>query len=250
MSEQFSGRVEVLDAQNRKVFEFDSTFAVLDLGALGNEGDLRLRGDDGGFKIHLDGGRSLILVNDGAGRRVLSFDGSHALLDIGGQGNEGDLRILGDDGKVKIHLDGGSGDIALAGADCAEEFEIGGLGGAEPGSVMTLDDSGRLEPCAVAYDTRVAGVISGAGTYRSAIVLDRRPPAERRSPLALTGKVYCKVDARYGPVEVGDLLTTSATVGHAMRVGDPGRAFGATIGKALAPLRSGAGLVPILAALQ
>ena len=36
-------------------------------------------------------------------------------------------------------------------------------------------------------------------------------------PLALVGKVYCKVNAQYAPVEVGDLLTTSPTLGHAMR---------------------------------
>jgi hypothetical protein len=47
MSEEFSGRVDILDSRNRKVFQFDSSFAVLDLGALGNEGDLRLHGDDG-----------------------------------------------------------------------------------------------------------------------------------------------------------------------------------------------------------
>ena len=74
MSEEFSGRVDILDSQHRKVFQFDSSFAVLDLGAQGNEGDLRLYGDDGGVKIHLDGGRSLLLVNDGTGRQKLSFD--------------------------------------------------------------------------------------------------------------------------------------------------------------------------------
>jgi len=49
---------------------------------------------------------------------------------------------------------------------------------------------------------------------------------------------------------VGDLLTTSPTPGHAMRADDPGRAFGAVLGKALRPLADGQGLVPILVALQ
>jgi hypothetical protein len=56
LSEQFSGWVTIVDAQGREVFNFDSRFAVLDIGAIGNEGDLRLRGDDGESKIHLDGG--------------------------------------------------------------------------------------------------------------------------------------------------------------------------------------------------
>jgi hypothetical protein len=50
MSEEFSGRVDIVDSQNRKVFQFDSSFAVLDLGAQGNEADLRLYGDDGGVR--------------------------------------------------------------------------------------------------------------------------------------------------------------------------------------------------------
>lgn len=43
---------------------------------------------------------------------------------------------------------------------------------------------------------------------------------------------------------------TSAIPGHAMRAGDPLRALGAVIGKALKPLQSGRGLIPILIALQ
>jgi len=74
--------------------------------------------------------------------------------------------------------------------------------------------------------------------------------ADRRVSVALVGKVYCKVDAAYARIEVGDLLTTSPRPGYAMKANDQGRAFGAVIGKALAPLESGTGLVPILVALQ
>jgi hypothetical protein len=69
-------------------------------------------------------------------------------------------------------------------------------------------------------------------------------------PVALIGKVTCKVDARYGSVEIGDLLTTSPTPGHAMKAVDYASAFGAVIGKALRPLSEGCDLVPILVALQ
>jgi hypothetical protein len=68
--------------------------------------------------------------------------------------------------------------------------------------------------------------------------------------LALVGKVYCKADAQYSPIEVGDLLTTSSTSGHAMKAQDPMRAFGCVIGKALETLKEGQGLIPILIALQ
>ena len=69
-------------------------------------------------------------------------------------------------------------------------------------------------------------------------------------PIALIGKVYCKVDTSYGAIEVGDLLTTSPTSGHAMKARDPLKAFGAVIGKALRSIENGAGLIPILVSLQ
>jgi hypothetical protein len=141
-------------------------------------------------------------------------------------------------------------DIVLANADCAEDFDISQMAGAEPGTVMVLGQEGALEPSRRAYDTRVAGVISGAGDFKPGIVLDKQQSACNRMPVALLGKVYCKVDAQCGSVDVGDLLTTSATPGHAMKAGDPFKAFGAIIGKALRPLTSGQGLIPILVALQ
>jgi hypothetical protein len=64
------------------------------------------------------------------------------------------------------------------------------------------------------------------------------------------GKVYCKVDADFAPIATGDLLTTSSTPGHAMKATDRAKAFGAVIGKALAPLHAGRDLIPILVALH
>ena len=48
-------------------------------------------------------------------------------------------------------------------------------------------------------------------------------------PIALIGKVYCKVDANYSSIEIGDLLTTSDTPGYAMKAADPLKAFKVTI---------------------
>ena len=121
---------------------------------------------------------------------------------------------------------------------------------AEPGTVMVLDELGKLRQSVQAYDRKVAGVVSGAGSFKSGIVLDKQDSRSGRSPLALVGKVYCKVDANHSPIEVGDLLTTSDTPGHAMKAGDSSRAFGAVIGKALRSLSSGQALISILVALQ
>jgi len=115
---------------------------------------------------------------------------------------------------------------------------------------MILDDSGGVRVSDKAYDRRVAGVISGAGGYKPAVILDRQTTGNDRRPLALMGKVYCRVDATDAPIAIGDLLTTSSTPGHAMKAVNPTQAFGAVIGKALRPLAGGRGLVPILVALQ
>lgn len=150
------------------------------------------------------------------------------------------------DGNVVI-----TGDIALINAaDCAEEFDVDDLAESEAGTLMVLGDAGTLEPCSVANDSRVIGVVSGAADYRPGLILDRKSGATNRRPIALMGKVFCKVDADHGGIRAGDLLTSSPTVGHAMRVTDRDAAFGAVIGKALAPLAAGQGMIPVLVALQ
>lgn len=142
-----------------------------------------------------------------------------------------------------------TGDIRLVNADCAEDFDVIDAS-AESGTVMVMDDQGALRHSYQAYDKRVAGVISGAGNYKPAIILDSHNSTTNRKPIALIGKAFCKVDAQYAAVESGDLLTTSPTPGHAMKVTDPQKAFGAVIGKALLPLKEGQALVPMLIALQ
>ena len=143
-----------------------------------------------------------------------------------------------------------TGDIRLRNADCAEHFEIAAATNAEPGTVMALSKDGTLEESREPYNKRVVGVISGAGSYKPGIVLDKQSSDTRRLPIGLVGKVYCKVDATVASIEIGDLLTTSAIPGHAMKAEDSAKAFGAVIGKALASLREGTGLIPVLIALQ
>ncbi|WP_308874927.1 hypothetical protein [Thiothrix subterranea] len=142
------------------------------------------------------------------------------------------------------------GDIILLNADCAEDFDICESDLAEPGTVMVLGEDGKLEQSQEAYDKRVAGVISGAGCYKPGIILDKQKTGNIRKPIALLGKVFCKVDADFGAIEVGDLLTTAPTLGHAMKASDPLKAFGSVIGKALKSKKEGQGLIPVLISLQ
>ena len=151
-----------------------------------------------------------------------------------------------------IKLDGGQGDIIFSNADCAEEFDTTAL--ASPANVMVIGDDERFDErfavSTIPYDRRVAGVVSGAGSHRPGIVLDRRADDPQRPAVALAGKVYCEVDASYGPITSGDLLVSSSTPGHAMVATDPTRTPGAVLGKALRTSTEGRGLIPILVTLQ
>ena len=68
--------------------------------------------------------------------------------------------------------------------------------------------------------------------------------------MALSGRVYVLADATSGGIEPGDLLTTSDTPGHAMKVTDHAKAQGAILGKAMSGLSTGKGLVLVLVTLQ
>ena len=169
---------------------------------------------------------------------------------------DGAVSVNGDinaNGNVNV-----TGDVVLTGSDCAEVFDASSE--LEPGTVVVIGEDGSLRPCSAAYDPRVAGVVSGAGSFRPALIMGRGEcdaasaaagaGAGHTASLALSGRVYCMVDAQFGAIEVGSLLTTSLTPGHAMKATDGERAFGAVIGKALATLETGRGLVPMLVALQ
>ncbi len=148
---------------------------------------------------------------------------------------EGDVLVTGD-----MVLLNSSGDVA-------EDFDVEAEPlNAEPGTVLIINENGNLCASDAPYDTRVAGVVAGAGNLKPAVVLQRVPSQTPRSPIALVGKAFCKTDATFGRVIAGDLLTSSPTPGHAMKAADRSRAFGAIIGKALAGLDAGVGLIPIL----
>jgi hypothetical protein len=244
------GDIWVRNEKGSDLLMFDSTYAALYVGGKGNEGDVIVRDEANRERIKLDAGEGDIWVKSAAGTELLKFDSTHAALYVGGRDNEGDVIVRDADGVETIKLDGGRGDIILANADCAEEFDLAPHELASPGTVLVIDDDERLAVSEVAYDRRVAGVVSGAGAYRPGIVLDRRRDGPRRPAVALMGKVYCQVTADDGPIRVGDLLVSSATPGHAMAAADPTRTPGAVLGKALRGLPAGRGLIPILVSLQ
>ena len=173
-----------------------------------------------------------------------------------------------------------SGSFRPASMDLAEYFTV-----SEPvtvGDVLVADreSPGRFRRSSTPADPTVVGVVSGEpgvllGSGVARIAASDPEPAARldearrlddrvlegeiwslleekfeqsHAPVALTGTVPVKVDAGYGAIQVGDLLTTSATAGHAMRSADPRP--GTILGKALEPLDAGTGLIKVLVMLR
>jgi len=217
---------------------------------------IRLNAETGEVIVGGDSRAGTLRLLNANRQETVTLDAVFGNLRLGGHGTDGDILLYasnGDrtnNGAATIHLDGEAGDIRLRNGDCAEDFEVAAPESVAPGSVLAIAPDGRLHLAHEPYDRCVAGIVSGAGDTRPGIVLARDPRNRGRLPIALVGRVNCFVDAAYGPVATGDLLTTSATPGHAMRAADPLRAFGSVIGKALQPLASGSGLVPVLVALQ
>jgi hypothetical protein len=277
-------RLHMRDGEGNENVLLDGTTAALFLGRKGNEGDVRIRNDSGGDAISLDGAKARVSVRNALGKETIRLDGTGSTLTeenkVGPTENggiiilrnalnreivrigyqwvdiangpfeqHGMVYVKNSNGKDMVVLDGQHGDITLAGADCSERFPVADEASRDPGTVLVASDGESLVSCTEPYDRRVAGVVSGAGRHRPGIILDRN--AEPGAvPIALVGKTYCKVDAGHGSIACGDLLTTSRTPGHAMRAADRERAFGSVLGKALAPLSDGEGLIPILVALQ
>jgi hypothetical protein len=139
------------------------------------------------------------------------------------------------------------------GADLAEPFNItSGKDEVPQGSVVVIDDQnpGHLKLSDTPYDTRVAGVISGANGVNPGIQMHQQGILEGGKNVALTGRVYVQADASNGAIHPGDMLTTSSTPGHAMKVSDHTRSVGAILGKAMTGLSEGKGMVLVLVTLQ
>jgi hypothetical protein len=100
------------------------------------------------------------------------------------------------------------------------------------------------------YSTLVAGIYSTKpgmlGTTRK---VDESIP-QSEIPLAVVGIVPCKVTVENGPIQIGDLLVTSSTQGHAMKGTDRSKMLGAVVGKALESLPKGTGVIQVLVTLQ
>jgi hypothetical protein len=146
-----------------------------------------------------------------------------------------------------------SGTTALElgeGLDYAEGFDVARQDDVEPGTVLIIDpvNPGKLAISDQPYDSKVAGIVAGAKGLGSGV---RLGTGHFDHNVALAGRVYCNVDASDGAIEPGDLLTTSAMPGYAMKASDYSRAQGTILGKAMERLEKGQkGQILVLVTLQ
>ena len=144
----------------------------------------------------------------------------------------------------------------LGGSDVAEPYNVAPAGDVKAiaGYVVAIDPDkvGQMRVVSHAYDTTVAGIVSGANGVNPGITLRQKGTiADGELPVASIGRVWCWCDAdANGAIRAGDLLTTSDTAGHAMKAVDKVRRDGAVIGKAMSSLKSGKGLVLVLVSLK
>ena len=248
LRDEYNNPSMTLGSSTRDLFIKDTQGAIR-CWMKGGTGSLVLQDENGIPSVTLGGGplemKRNLIVWDKIAKHRFWVNGDSGDVIFGDENGACHLQIQGSTGNIIA-----DGDIYLRGADCAEKFELAENDRPEPGSVLVIGTDGKFCQCTKSYDKKVAGVISGANGLKPGLILNGKDGENCSSPISLSGKVYCKVDTAYGPVEVGDLLTTSPTCGHAMKAADRDKSFGAIIGKALRELTEGRGLIPILVALQ
>jgi hypothetical protein len=214
-------------------------------------------------RMHIHGEENLYLLNKGGVIVGKSWGGNGNLIVEGRMGSYGqspDPRHGGWDGGIHtwdIEAEGAiwsAHDVMAKGtfrgnyADLAENYLSDCA--LEPGDVVCFaPDSDTVVRSERPNDLAVCGVISTEPGMLLNSDIDR--PDDRLFPVALSGRVPCKVTDQNGPIRRGDLLTTSSTPGHAMRaqpIEIDGQAMyrpGTIIGKALGTHSSGAGVIDV-----
>jgi hypothetical protein len=122
----------------------------------------------------------------------------------------------------------------------------------DPGDVVCM---GYDEDSVVISEEPDDGLVLGVVSSKPGFLLnsdhDVEDDGDPMFPIALCGRVPCKVVDENGPIERGDLLTSSSTPGHAMKAtsitveGQEIYRPGTIIGKAVGSLQSGTGVIEV-----
>ena len=129
----------------------------------------------------------------------------------------------GDD--TQVAYNGLYADVRSGGAFDVAEYIYDTHGNTEPGDVLVADPFAKESVILseTAYQSSVVGIVSTQPhlVMGMELVIDEETgaplPDVQATRLALTGRVPCNVTDENGPIQPGDLLTSSSTLGHAMK---------------------------------
>lgn len=117
----------------------------------------------------------------------------------------------------------------------------------EPGDVVEIDPDrpgyvrkslNSFGPALVGVITDTPAIVVGNSTAGSGGNMGGRQPL-----MAFSGQTLVKVTDEGGPIQAGDLLTSSSTAGHAMRCPNAQACAGLTIAKAMSAHEAGRGVI-------
>ncbi len=225
-------------------------------GVIGHGRFTGIRGQSQGVEHGSPRGCGIIGTSRFGAGGVFSSEHDYSLVVDGhGEINEYDdtFNLIGDGKALKVHgTSEFSGTIHLKSsidghefpANIVENFVVDDVEYISPGDLLVISEEGNsvLTRARTPYNRAVIGVVAG----NPVMSIDNTRQEQPVYPLAITGKVFCKVDARQKPVRPGDLIVTSSTPGCGMvGVIDSFEKIGTVIGKALDSLEDGIGLIPV-----
>lgn len=116
-------------------------------------------------------------------------------------------------------------DMRTGGSIDVAEYIYDSHGNTEPGDVLVADPAAKesVVVSSLPFQSSVVGIVSTEPhmVMGMELVIDESTgstkPGVQATRLALTGRVPCKVTDENGPIQPGDLVTTSSIPGHAMK---------------------------------
>ncbi|MBN1499774.1 MAG: discoidin domain-containing protein [Spirochaetes bacterium] len=220
-------------------------------GIFGHSGFIGVRGQSSGNTSGNEKGCGVLGISRFGAGGVFSSEHNYSLI-VDGFGSieniDESVKLIGD-GKALL-ANGQSeftGSVEIKGLKPADDSPINAVEMFEsdneeyisPGDILIVSPQGnsKLTRTQKEYDTRVCGIVSS----QPALIFNNTDQEyQKLFPVALSGKVLCKVDARNNPVKPGDLIVTSSTPGCGMKGKiDSFEKIGSVVGKALESLDEG-----------
>lgn len=195
----------------------------------------------------LDGARNVEIKptetgTDGAEIMLFNRYGT-ATIEIDADYADGDGRII----TSELQINGG--------ADLAEHFDVSTNASdiILPGMIVSIDTKveGKLRISDQENDPNIVGVISGANGIKPGMLMSQTGTiAAGQYPIALAGRLYVLATDEGGPIQPGDMLTSSSKKGYAQKADSKNIKPGTIIGKAMGKMDPHTGYVLTLVNLQ